>query len=87
VNITYIANSGKKDDKAVLPIHSTAKDILEKLKNDNEDKDAAFSMRVFYKGREMTKTSETLEKLGIVPLSKFIIVTAMGKPQLVSRFT
>jgi len=45
------------------------------------------AMRVFYKGKEMNKNSETIEKLGVIPFSKFLIVTALGKPYACKRFS
>jgi len=87
IHLTFITNSGKKEDKALLPIHSTAKDILEKIENDQEDKDSMIAMRVFYKGKEMNKNSETIEKLGIFPFAKLLIVTALGKPYACKRFS
>ena len=83
ISLTFISNSGRIEDKVLLPIHSTAKDIIEKIEREQENENAA---RIFYKGKELTKSSETLEKMGITPLAKFLIITIFGKPLSVSRF-
>jgi hypothetical protein len=84
VGLTFIASSGKREDKAVLPIHSTAKDIVERIESECESE--ALASRIFFMGKEINKSNETLEKMGVVPLSRFLIISAMGKPMTVSRF-
>ena len=85
VSLTFVSNSGRKEDKALLPIHSTAKDVIEKIESEQEG-DSAISTRIFYKGKELSKSSETLEKMGITPLAKFLIIATLGKPSSVNRF-
>lgn len=83
--LTFISNSGKREDKTLLPMHSTAKDVVEKIESEQEG-DTAVAMRIFFKGKELNKSNETIEKMGVVPLSKFLIISTMGKPLVVSRF-
>jgi len=82
----FISNSGKREDKSLLPIHSNAKDVIEKIESENSG-DTAIGMRIFYKGKELNKSNESIEKMGIVPYSKFLIIATIGKPLVVSRFT
>jgi len=42
--------------------------------------------RIFFQGKELNKSNESLEKMGVVPFSKFLVIAAMGKPLTVSRF-
>jgi len=83
--LTYISNSGKREDKTILPIHSTAKDIIERIENDAEG-DTPVATRIFFNGKELIKSSDTLEKMGIKPFSKFLIIASLGKPHAVNRF-
>lgn len=86
VCLTYISNSGRREDKTILSIHATAKDVVERIEN-NEDGESSVGARIFYQGKELSKTSETLEKMGVVPFSKFLVVSSLGKPYAVKRFT
>jgi len=86
INLTFISNSGKREDKSLLPIHSTAKDVIEKIESEHEG-DSAVAMRIFYKGKEINKSNESIEKMGILPFCKFLIISSMGKPLVVSRFS
>jgi len=85
INLTYITSSGKREDKVILPIHATAKDVIERIESESEG-ETALCNRIFYLGREFNKSNETVEKMGITPLAKFLIISAMGKPLSVSRF-
>jgi len=86
VKLTFITNSGKREDKSLLPIHSTAKDVIEKIESENEG-DSAVAMRIFYKGKELNKSNESIEKMGVMPFCKFLIISTMGKPLVVNRFS
>lgn len=85
ISLTFIASSGKREDKAVLPIHSTAKDIVERIEGECDSD--TLSSRIFFMGKEINKSNESLEKMGVIPLSKFLVIAAMGKPMTVSRFS
>jgi len=43
-------------------------------------------MRIFYKGKELNKSNETIEKMGVTPFCKFLIISSMGKPLVATRF-
>jgi len=83
--LTYISNSGKREDKTILPIHSTAKDIIDRIENDAEG-ETPMAARIFYNGKELNKSNDTLEKMAIKPFSKFLIMASLGKPLFVNRF-
>jgi hypothetical protein len=85
IDLTFISNSGKREDKTLLSMHSTAKDVIEKIESEHEG-DTTVAMRIFFKGKELSKSNETLEKMGITPFSKFLIISTMGKPLIVTRF-
>jgi hypothetical protein len=84
VDLIFVSTSGKREDKAILPIHSTAKDIVERIESEC-DADS-LSSRIFFHGKELSKSNESLEKMGVVPFSKFLVIAAMGKPLSVLRF-
>lgn len=84
VDLIFVSTSGKREDKAILPIHSTAKDIVDRIESEC-DADS-LSSRIFYKGKELVKSNESLEKMGVIPFSKFLVIAAMGKPLSVCRF-
>jgi len=82
--LTFITNSGKREDKTILPIHSTGKDVVERIESEQDGE--AMANRIFFQGKELNKTNETLEKMGVAPFSKFLIISALGKPLTVTRF-
>jgi len=82
--LIFVASSGRREDKAILPIHSTAKDIIERIESECDSE--TLSSRIFFQGKELNKSNESLEKMGVIPFSKFLVIAAMGKPLFVSRF-
>ena len=85
ISLCFVTNSGRREDKIILPIHSTAKDLIEKIEAE-QDSEKCMGNRIFFQGKELNKTNETLEKMGIVPFSKLLIIAALGKPLTVNRF-
>lgn len=85
VAITFISKGTRRDEVAIFPIQSTAKEIVEKIE-ENESRDTGASCQVFWKGKEMAKTSENLEKLGFAPMCRLLVTTMLGRFYTLSRF-
>lgn len=86
VALTYYTKGTRRDETAIFSIHSTAKEILEKIEEGENFDGSGAACQVFWKGKELPKTNENLEKLGFTPLCKLLITTSMGKFACVSRF-
>lgn len=85
VAITFVNKGTKREEVAIFPVQSTAKDILQKIEED-QSQEEAISCQIFWKGKELPKTSENLEKLGITPFCKLLVLSSVGKPYSVNRF-
>jgi hypothetical protein len=85
ITLIFVSNSGKSEDKALIPINSTIKDVLEKVDRECEA-ESVVARSVYYKGRELSKSNESIEKMGITPFSRFIVTSGNGKPYKVNRF-
>lgn len=86
VTLTFYTKGTRRDETAIFSIHSTAKEILEKIEEGEARDGSGATCQIFWKGKELPKTNENLEKLGFTPLCKLLITTAMGKFSMVSRF-
>jgi len=86
VALTYYTKGARRDETAIFSIHSTAKEILEKIEEGENSDGSGASCQIFWKGKELPKTNENLEKLGFTPLCKLLITTSMGHLASVSRF-
>ena len=86
VSLSYYTKGTRRDETAIFSIHSTAKEILEKIEEGEGRDGTNASCQIFWKGKELPKTNENLEKLGFTPLCKLLITTSMGKFYSVSRF-
>lgn len=52
----------------------------------NKSSSSYIEYTIIYKGYELKKSTENLEKLGIVPYSKLFLISKIGKPLVVNRF-
>lgn len=84
IEFIHVESGGKRVEKVAFPIQATAKDISEKIANENAE--GVTVSRLFYKGKELPQTNENLEKLGITPSSKILVVSSLGKFYTVNRF-
>lgn len=86
ITLRYISNSTNHEDKITVPVYSTARDIVEKIEGSIEG-EMCFSSKIFFKGKEMLKSGDSLEKIGIYPECKIVVISTLGKPFFVNRFT
>ena len=85
ITLRFVSSSVNHDDKITVPVYSTSSDLVEKIEASVEG-GSSFSTKIFFKGREMVKATDSLEKLGIYPDSKIMVLSSLGKPFLVNRF-
>lgn len=86
ITVRVISNSINQEEKITVPVFSTCRDLVEKVESIFQG-DLALSSKIFYKGKELLKSPDTLEKIGMYPDSKLVLVSSMGKPFSVNRFT
>ena len=86
ITLRFVSNSINHEDKITVPVYSNSRDLVEKIESCVEG-ETCFSTKIFFKGREMVRAADSLEKLGIFPDSKIIVISSLGKPFLVNRFT
>ena len=84
--LRFVSNAMNHEDKITVPVYANSRDLVEKIESSFEG-ESCFSTKIFFNGREMARTPDSLEKLGIFPDSKLIVVSSLGKPFLVNHFT
>ncbi len=89
LNVIFLKDSTKIEEIIYLPVNSTTNDLVERIENSIGDKegDQIINCKIFFQGKELEKSDDTLEKLKIVPNSKFLVIHIPGKPMVVKRFT
>lgn len=89
IHVIYLKESMKVEETIYLSVNSSIKEVFEKIENSLgvQEKDNIVDIKVFFQGKELEKTEETIEKLKIVPHSKFLTTYMPGKPLAVKRFT
>jgi len=85
VTLTFVTKGSRRDEMAIFPVHFTGKDIQQKIEEDQSQEEST-NCQVFWKGKELPKTNDNLEKLGITPLCRLLVLTAAGKASSVHRF-
>lgn len=78
-------NSTFCEEKITVPAFSNASDIIDKIELLNEG-EAFFSAKIFLRGKELSRTNDSLEKLQVFPNTKIIVISSLGKPYSVNRF-
>lgn len=89
ISITFLSSAMQGSDTLTIPITMSPKDIINKIETSFLDGgDNVVNVQVFFKGRDLSQQSNfTLEKLGIVPNSKFLAMPEVGVPFCLKRFT
>ena len=85
VTLLFVTKGTKREEVALFPVQFTAKDIQQKIEEDQSQEESS-NCQVFWKGRELPKTNDNLEKLGITPLCKLIVLSSAGKSYSLNRF-
>lgn len=84
IEFIYAEMGGKRSERIAFPIQSSAKEIAERITSQNED--PTLMSRLFFKGKELPLSNDNLEKLGIDPTSKILVLTKLGKFYSANRF-
>lgn len=89
ITIGFMSSGFKGEEQMTVPITIQPKDIVAKIEASfSQDSESVVNVQVFFKGRDlMSRSNHSLEKLGVVPNSKFIAVPEVGVPFTLSRFT
>jgi len=89
IHVIYLKDSMKVEETIYLPVNCSIKDVFEKIENSLGvlEKENIVDIKVFFQGKELEKSEDTLEKLRIIPHSKFLTTYMPGKPMMVKRFT
>ena len=84
--LRYVSNTMNHEDKITVPVYSNSRDLVDKIEGSFEG-ETCFSTKIFFNGRELVRSQDSLEKLGVFPDSKLVVVSSLGKPFFVNRFT
>lgn len=87
LTLLCISSSIPYKETLTIPVFSTSADIIEKIESSLTKDDLNSSSKIFFQGKEMTKSLDSLEKIGILPNSKILVAFSLGKPLTISRFT
>lgn len=85
LNVVFIKSSVKTEEVMYIPISSTINEMVEKLENSLSDHGNS-SVSLFFQGKELEFSTETLEKLKIMPGSKLLGLVQPRKPLSLHRF-
>lgn len=85
ISLKIASNAGYRDDKVIVPVNATSKDLIEKIEL-LLDPEVRSSAKVYFKGNEVAKTTESVEQLGVIPDCKMIALTGLGKLSTINRF-
>jgi len=86
ISVIYLKESMKTEETIYLPVNSTMKEVFERVESSVNTEESWVDIKVFFQGKELEKTEETLEKLKVTPFSKFLTTYTPGKPMTIKRF-
>lgn len=86
LNVVFIKSSVKIEEVIYTPISATINEIVEKLENSLSDQGNVSSISLFFQGKELEFSTETIEKLKIMPGSKLLGLVQPRKPLMLGRF-
>ena len=88
IRIIVLFSSFKGEENITIPITTTSDEIISKAESYLIGKvDCDINLQVFFKGKDLLRfDNQNLEKLGIIPNSKFFAIPFVGAPFVVSRF-
>lgn len=87
LNVVLLTNSLKLEEVLYIPTSCTINEMIEKLESSLEEQGGYFSLSLFFNGKELESSFETLEKLRIMPWSKLLGVIKLKKPLSIKRYT
>lgn len=86
LNVVFLNNSMRMEEVIYLPISSTMNDLMDRLESSLDNSDGSCAVSLYSNGKEIAGSSETLEKLKILPWSKYLGIVTMKKPLTVKRY-
>jgi len=87
ITLIFLKEATKLEEIIYLPVNSTIKELFERIENSRSTEENLVDVKLYFAGKELEKSDETLEKLKLTPHSKFLATSSMGKPSCVHRFT
>ena len=85
IEFIHVQEGAKRSEKISFPIQSTVQDISDRISSQYDDPNLI--ARLFFKGKELELSNDTLDKLGIIQGSKILVMKKSGKVYSVYRFT
>lgn len=85
LKVVFLNNSTRMEEIVYFPVSSTMNELMDRLES-SLDSDGS-SVSLYSNGKEIAGSSETLEKLKILPWTKYLGIVKMKKPLTVKRFT
>ena len=87
IQVFFMKDSTKVLETIMMPISSTTSDLITRVENSClQEEEEGNDVKLYYKGKELEKTVDSLEKLKIIPHSKFLALPTLGKPLYMNRF-
>lgn len=87
LSVVFMNNSLKTEEVLYVPTSFTMNEVVEKLESSLVNRDSAYSVSLYFRGKEVEVSAESLEKLKILPWSKFLGLVQPKKPLSVQRYT
>jgi len=86
--IGFMSSNFKGEEQLTIPINISPKEIVSKIEASIVgSSENVVNVQVFFQGRELSRQNNTsLERLGIIPNSKFIAVPEVGIPYTIVRY-
>ena len=84
IEFIHVQEGAKRSEKISFPIQSTVQDISDRISSQYDDPNLI--ARLFFKGKELEPSNDTLDKLGIIQGSKILVMAKLGKAYSVNRF-
>lgn len=86
LTLCCVSNTAKFEEIVHFPIQSTLKELAEKIRDMDLGGVGTTSKKLFLSGKELPETPLNLEKAGILPYTKILVLLGGGKPLKVYRF-
>lgn len=86
LTVVFLNDSMKMEQIFYLPITSTMNEVIERVESSMGDGPDASSVSLYTKGKEVQGSTETLEKLKILPGTKFLGIMRQKNAVTVNRF-
>ena len=73
ISVKLISSNFNKHDQITVSINADIKEVYSKIEQLTENT-SLFQARLYFNGKELNRPSDTIEKLGIIPHSKVILI-------------